>query len=58
MLGEAPIARWKEAGLPRASVLKPVVATIERGLVRRKLGQLAEEDRAALRKVLGEILGG
>ncbi len=55
--GEAAVVQWKEAGLLRPSVLKPVVATIERGLVLRKLGRLAEEDRAALRKVLGEILG-
>ena len=57
-LGEAAIAKWKEAGLLRPSVLKPVVATIERGLVVRRLGRLEEEDRAALRKVLAEILGG
>jgi hypothetical protein len=37
-------------------VLKPVLATIERGLVLRKLGRLEEEDRAALRKVLDDIL--
>jgi mRNA interferase MazF len=55
-VGEEAIAKWKEAGLLRPSVLKPVVATIERGLVLRKLGRLAEGDRAALRKVLGEIL--
>jgi mRNA interferase MazF len=57
-VGEAAVAKWKEAGLLRASVLKPVVATIERSLVLRKLGRLEGEDRAALRKVLGEILGG
>ena len=56
-LGEAVVTKWKEAGLLRPSVLKPVVATIERGLVLRKLGRLADEDRAALRKVLEEILG-
>ena len=56
-LGESAVAKWKKAGLLRPSVLKPVVATIERGLVLRKLGQLEDEDRAALRKVLGEILG-
>jgi len=56
-LGEAAVAKWKEAGLLRPSVLKPVVATIERGLVLRKLGRLADEDRAALRKVLEESLG-
>jgi mRNA interferase MazF len=55
--GEASVAKWKEAGLLRPSVLKPVLATIERGLVLRKLGRLADEDRAALRKVLDEILG-
>jgi len=54
--GERAIAKWKEAGLLRSSVLKPVVATIERGLVLRKLGRLAVEDRGALRNVLGEIL--
>ena len=56
-LGEVTVARWKEAGLLRPSVLKPVVATLERGLVLRKLGQLADVDRAALRAVLDEILG-
>jgi len=56
-LGEAAIAKWKEAGLLRPSVLKPVLATIERDLVVRKLGRLAEEDRAALRRVLDQILG-
>lgn len=55
--GETAIARWQEAGLLRPSVLKPVLATIERGLVVRKLGRLADSDRAALRQVLAEILG-
>ena len=55
--GEASVTKWKQAGLLRPSVLKPVLATIERGLVLRKLGRLADEDRDALRRVLGEILG-
>jgi mRNA interferase MazF len=57
-LAETVVVRWKEAGLLRPSVLKPVVATIERGLVLRKLGRFQEEDRAALRTVLDQILGG
>ena len=57
-LGEATIAKWKEAGLLRPSVLKPVLTTVERGLALRKLGRLADQDRTALRKVLDEILGG
>jgi len=57
-VGEVAVAKWKEAGLLKPSVLKPVLATIERGLVLRRLGRLEEEDRQALRGVLREILGG
>jgi mRNA interferase MazF len=56
-LGEVAIAKWREAGLLKPSVFKPVVATIERRLVVRTLGKLTEEDRGALRRVLAEILG-
>jgi len=38
-------------------VLKPLVATIEKGLGLRKLGRFGKEDRRALRNVLDEILG-
>ena len=56
-IGEVAVARWKEAGLLKPSVLKPVVTTIERGLVLRKLGTFEKEDRRGLRKVLDTILG-
>jgi mRNA interferase MazF len=56
--GEAVVTKWKEAGLLRPSVLKPVLATIERGLVLRRLGRLEEEDRRALRRILQAILAG
>jgi len=56
-VGEVAIAHWKEAGLLKPSVLKPVLATIERRLVLRKLGRLEDEDRRALREVLQAILG-
>lgn len=56
-VGEVAVVKWKEDGLLRPSVFKPVLATIERGLVLRTLGSLADEDRAALRRMLAEILG-
>ena len=56
-IGEAAVVKWKEAGLLKPSVLKPVLATIERSLVLRKLGTLEEEDRRALREVLRAIVG-
>ena len=56
-IGEAAVTKWKEAGLIKPSVLKPLLTTIERRLIRRKLGSLVDEDRQALRTVLGEIIG-
>ena len=56
-LGEALIADWKQAGLIKASVLKPVLTTIEKGLVIKQLGRLAASDQEILRKLLGIILG-
>ena len=56
-LGEVWLARWRDAGLLRPSAVKPVVATLEQGLVIRKLGALTADDRAALHRALGEIIG-
>ncbi len=55
--GEATVTMWREAGLLKPSVLKPVVATVERRLVRRKLGKLEDQDLRELRRVLSVILG-
>lgn len=57
-IGEAPIRHWKEAGLIKPSVFKPLLATIERTLVRRRLGHLEPEDLRVLRKLLPIIVGG
>jgi hypothetical protein len=37
--------------------MKPIFTTIEQGLVIKRLGELAEDDKQALRDVLQEILG-
>jgi mRNA interferase MazF len=55
--GEVAVQRWKEAGLLKPSVLKPLLATVEKGLVIRKLGRLEDQDRDALRRALKTILG-
>ena len=55
--GEIPVQRWKEAGLLKPSVLKPLLATVERRLVIRKLGRLEAQDREALGRGLRTILG-
>ena len=55
--GEFTIAEWKKAGLIAPSAVKPVLTTIEKRLVLKKLGQLQLVDVRALRTSLEVILG-
>jgi mRNA interferase MazF len=55
--GEVMIAEWKKAGLIKPSAIKPVLATVEKGLVIKKLGRLEEQDRKNLQNLLRIILG-
>jgi mRNA interferase MazF len=56
-VGEVAVQQWQQAGLLKPSVLKPLLTTIERGLIRKRLGKLADDDRRALRDALDAILG-
>ena len=55
--GELTVTDWKKAGLLAPSAVKPVLTTIERRLVLKKLGQLQSADLRSLRAILGAILG-
>ena len=54
---ETPVTQWQQAGLLRPSVIKPVLATIERSLVLKKLGSLHHPDRQALVTNLATLIG-
>jgi mRNA interferase MazF len=53
---EVTIAHWRDAGLLKPSVTKPVLTTVHRRLVLRKLGRLRSTDRLAVQAVLDQIL--
>ena len=55
--GELRVDDWESAGLLKPSAIKPVVTTIERKLVLRRLGRLAADDQQALRDAIATILG-
>jgi mRNA interferase MazF len=55
--GEFTVSDWKKAGLIAPSAVKPVLTTIEKRLVLKKLGQLQQVDVRALRTSLDQILG-
>jgi mRNA interferase MazF len=51
------IEQWRDAGLLKASPIKPVFTTVEEILILRKLGALQQKDVDALRKALQQVLG-
>ena len=57
VFGEMTVSQWKQAGLLKPSVTKPVFTTIEKGLVLKKLGQLKAKDIEALTITLQTIIG-
>ena len=56
-LGEVVVAGWLKAGLLKASTIKPIVTTIEKSLVIRKLGRLEDQDTLTLKDALKSVLG-
>lgn len=55
--GEALLHDWLAAGLAKPSVLKPLIATLEKSQIVKKLGRLSAADRERLAGVLNSILG-
>lgn len=53
---DIPVTDWRAAGLIKPSVVKPVIATIEKTLIIKRLGQLGEQDRKTLAVSLKAIL--
>ncbi|WP_228041150.1 type II toxin-antitoxin system PemK/MazF family toxin [Nodosilinea sp. LEGE 07088] len=56
LFGEIMIADWQTAGLLKASVIKPVITTIQKDLVIQKLGRLALPDCQSLESLLAILL--
>ena len=56
-IGEVVVGQWREAGLLKPSAIKPVITTIEKGLVIKAMGKLAGEDQRALREAVANIIG-
>lgn len=55
--GETLLADWQAAGLLKPSVVKPVLFTLEKALIRKTLGQLSGPDQDRLGDALACILG-
>lgn len=56
-IGEVQVKDWKGAGLIKPSVVKPVITTIEKSLVLRRLGSLNSGEKELLRKAITRFIG-
>jgi mRNA interferase MazF len=56
IIGEVIIQDWEDAGLLKPSAIKPVITTIEKKLVLKKMGQLKKDDLTTLQKNINMIL--
>jgi mRNA interferase MazF len=54
--GEVWTSRWREAGLIKPSVVKPVFATLGQSLLVRQIGSISTDDKAALRQSIATTL--
>ncbi len=42
--GPPPLARWRDAGLPKATWIKPLIATLASSNLKRRIGSIHVED--------------
>ena len=56
-VGDIIITDWRSAGLLKASMIKPVITTIEKQLILKKLGRLQDVDIQSLKEGLIGIIG-
>ncbi|WP_242023042.1 hypothetical protein [Pseudanabaena mucicola] len=50
------IHQWAEAGLIKLSAVKPIITTLEKSLVIKKLGKLEAKDIQSLKNLLQQII--
>ncbi|MBF0204698.1 MAG: type II toxin-antitoxin system PemK/MazF family toxin [Desulfamplus sp.] len=55
--GDLPVRNWQDAGLVKPSMLKPILTTIAKNLILKRLGTMMDSDRIALVENLQRILG-
>lgn len=55
--GECTVLGWRKAGLLAPSLVKPVITTIDKRLVLKKLGYLQAADLRSVRAALRAIVG-
>ena len=56
-VGDHHLKYWKEAGLPKASMIRMKFATIDKSIIVKKIGSVEQLDRDATSKILISFFG-
>jgi len=57
--GDTRFSKWREAGLPKPSMVRLAkVVTVERSLIRKKLGTVHASDKSAIRRQFRKVFAG
>lgn len=56
-LGEFQVRNWQKAGLLKPSVVKPVITTIQKNIIIKKLGKLQSNDQELLQQTIDSSIG-
>ncbi|CAN5398190.1 hypothetical protein BH10ACI2_BH10ACI2_02120 [soil metagenome] len=56
-IGDYTIRRWKEAGLPKPSMVRMKFATIDKSIIVKQFGRLVTEDQIEIRNNLLSFFG-
>ncbi len=56
-IGDYRIKFWKEAGMPKESLVRMKFATVDKTIIVKRLGQLENQDRLGLEEILLSFFG-
>jgi mRNA interferase MazF len=52
LYGDYRLQKWKEAGLPKPSLVRMKFATLDKGIIIKRLGKLETDDSEEIEKIL------
>lgn len=55
--GDVIVQNWQAAGLLKPSAIKPVIFTVEKPIILKRLGRLKVDDQRAAREVIATLIG-
>ena len=53
--GDYKLMKWKEAGLPKPSMTRMKLATVDKNIVIKKIARLKETDREAVQEIITDF---